>query len=69
MQYIAYKVTVQITEQLSTRQTYSEQCQTIKMKSFAKRQVVFVKVGHFDKHFLKNTKKRPRSETFWGFSP
>ena len=51
MQYIAYKVTVQITEQLSTRQTYSEQCQIIKMKSFAKRQAVFVKVGHFEKYF------------------
>ena len=40
-----YKVTVQITEQLSTRQTYSEHCQTFKMERFAERIMKFFRAG------------------------
>ena len=62
-----HKVTESI-EQLP-RQTYSEHCQTFKIKRFAKRimpecrcatrnfsgqEEGFVKLGHFDKHFTKN---------------
>ena len=27
----------------------------------------FVELEHFDKHFVKNTKKMPRREKFWSF--
>ena len=61
--------------------TYSEHCQTFKMKRFAKRIMPecrhtkrnfqgrggFVELEHFDKHFVKNTRKKPRRETFWIF--
>ena len=68
-----HNITVQITEQLS-RQRYSEHCQTFKMECFSKKNNAwgqmcnqklfrtgggrFVKLGHFDKHFIKNTRKR-----------
>ena len=64
IQYI--EVTVQFVEQLP-RQTYLEHCKTFEMKRFAKRitcnQKYFraggiVELGHFDKHFVKNTRKR-----------
>ena len=46
-------------------ETYSGPCQTSKIERFAKRIIPkiiqdrggFVKLGHFDKHFVKNTKK------------
>ena len=52
---------VQITEQLS-RQKYSEQCQTFKTQRFAKKKKrkkgkKDQEPGHFDKLFVKNTKK------------
>ena len=55
---------VQITEQLS-RQKYSEQCQTFKTQRFEKKKTRKRKrkkdqePGHFDKLFVKNTKKEP----------
>ena len=29
----------------------------------------FVELGHFNKHFVKNTIKKPRREKFWSFFP
>ena len=29
----------------------------------------FVELGHFDKRFVKNKRKRPRKEKFWSFFP
>ena len=48
---------VQITEQLS-RQKYSEQCQTFKTQRFEKKKRWNQESGHFDKRFVKNTRKR-----------
>ena len=58
----------------SYRDRYSEHCQTFKMECFSKKNNAwgqmcnqklfrtgggrFVKLGHFDKHFIKNTRKR-----------
>ena len=80
MQYI-HEVTVQITEQLS-RQMYSKHCQTFKMVSFAKRTMhecrcatrnisgqvngESVELWYFNKHFVKNTRNRSRTEKHFG---
>ena len=73
-----HKVT-EFTEQLP-RQTYSECCQTFKIKHFAKRIMLecrcatrnfsgqeeeFVELGHFDKHFIKNINRKPKSGNFF----
>ena len=68
MQYI-HKVTVHITEQLPRQRRIQNTCQTFKMERFAKNimsaeaqpeifQGRFVELEHFDKQFLKNTRKR-----------
>ena len=55
-------------------ETYSEHCQTFKMEHFAKRIRAgqgrgFLELGHFDKHFLKNKRKRdPTGKHFVVFS-
>ena len=68
------------------RQLYSEHCQTFKMECFAKRAMPeyrcatrnfpgqggggIVELEHFDKYFVKNTRKRgPRGKYFGNFSP
>ena len=69
----------------SYHKTYSEHCVTFKMEHFAKRIMpecqyatrifqhsgCFIELGHFDKHFVKNTrKKRPHTGKHFGvFSP
>ena len=67
-------------------ETYSEHCQTLKMECFAKGKMPecrcatknfsgqgrrgFVEIAHFDKHFVKSTKKRdPAGKHFISFSP
>ena len=63
-----YKVTVQITEQLS-RQEYSEHCQTFKTQRFGKKKSNKKwnqEPGHFDKLFLKNTRKTRRAGKHFG---
>ena len=66
---------VQITEQLS-RQKYSEQCQTFKTQRFEKKKKRKRKrkrkkdqePGHFDKLFVKNTKKEAMQGNILEFS-
>ena len=77
-----HKVT-EFTEQLP-RQTYSEHCQTFKIKRFSKRimpesrcstrnfsgqEEGFVELGHFDKHFIKKTTRAFLSKTGKLFFP
>ena len=66
-------------------ETYSEHCQTFTMECFAKRTMPELKcttrnflghwgkivyLEHFDKHFVKNTRKRgPKGKYFWNFCP
>ena len=64
---------VQITEQLS-RQKYSEQCKTFKTPRFEKKKKKRKRKrkkdqepGHFDKLFVKNTKKEAMQENILEF--
>ena len=62
-------------------EVYSKPCQAFKVECFAKKIMLecrhttrnfqgsrgFIELGHFDKHFAKNTRKKALRETFWRF--
>ena len=82
MQYIAQDHCTNYRADIET-ETYLKHCQTFKMECFVKRIMcecsctnrnfsglgsgTFVELQHFNKDFVKSTRKRDPGETFWSF--